>query len=64
VAVGTGAPAGLGDIEAERGVGGKSFGVHPPEDRHPGIDVVMQLDVVLVVVDPEETTNVLDDAAL
>ena len=64
MAVGTGAPPRLGDIEAERGVGGKSLVVHPVEDRHPGIDVVMQLDVVLVVVDPEETTNVLDDAAL
>ena len=54
---------GLGDVEPEGGVGGEPLGVHSIEDRDAGIDVVVELDVVLAFVGSQEPSDVLDDAA-
>ena len=40
------ASACLGDVEAESGVGGEPFGVHPIEHRDAYVDVVVELDVI------------------
>ncbi len=41
--------AGLGDVEAEGGVGGQAFGVHAVEDRDAAVDVVVELNAVLAL---------------
>jgi hypothetical protein len=52
------------DVEAEGGVGGEALGVHSVQDGDSGVDVVVELDVVLALVGPQESSDVLDDSSL
>ena len=52
------------DVEAEAGVCGQAFGVHPVKDRDPPVDVVVELDAVLSFVGAEETKDVLHHSSL
>lgn len=56
--------AGPGDVEAEARVRGEALGVHAVEDRDPGVDVVVELDVVFSLVGAQESPDVLHDSAL
>jgi hypothetical protein len=56
-------PSSWPHVEAEGGVAGQTLLVHPGEHGDAGVDVVVDLDVVLSVMGPEETTDVLDDPA-
>jgi len=57
-------PASLRDIEAESGVGGQALDVHPVEHRDSHVHVVVEFDVMLVLVRPEQSTDVLNHSAL
>ena len=57
-------PAGPGDVEAEARVRGEALGVHAVEDWDPGVDVVVELDVVFSLVGAQESPDVLHDPAL
>ena len=53
-----------GDVEAEGGVGGEALGVHSVQDGDAGIDVVVDIDVMLALVGAQESSDVLHDPTL
>lgn len=57
------ASACLGNVEAQSGVGGEPFGVHPVEHWDAYVDVVVEFDVKFARVSAQETADVLDDSA-
>lgn len=57
-------PRALRQVEPECRVRGAAFVVHAGEHRNPSVDVVVHLDAGLGICWPEDSTDVLDDAAL